>query len=453
MNNTQFEAGGHAPDPTALTELFTALDDFNRAEDAQQRLGESLVDGMIKGIHAERLEAEGMSAGEATEFVKITEGTRSAAEDAVALDHSAAGLVHSQTLKAFGLAICSDLTEPAHVIVDNGERLVAALASIDPSESTEAIRDGLGLMIDRFADPLPWTVINNHEEEVVALDLWPYWMHGGARPEPEQHATMLQTLKRGQDLAMLCEDLGVDPTKANKLRTITRYHDENMLVEWALASEMGFYDPSYGENAGGSLYRQWHDADGWQGFWRMLEFAQAKSMPGDTFVAELKSRVSANLTIFMRALMAGRLALDSQEQEGSWQDPSDFIKEIPEFPFMKDLLAIRDRLQPSGNETASAGESSRQSTRAHSLGELGCTISEAIGLLPQDSVLEAAAMISDRIAQLQELSARSPDQAETQPRIAALEQARLSLLQARDAIDHTKLSAAQLLDNWGIDLS
>jgi hypothetical protein len=351
--NEGFEAGAQPAGSASLTALFGALESFNGQEDAGLRFGAAVVDGLIKGNHKRDLIAQGLTAGEAVEHIKAAEGERSQAEEDVAWDHASLGEVHGGTLRAFGLGIAQDLMQEAHVVVRDGEQAVAALASIHEDDVTPEIQRGLTAMIREFAGPLPWVVIENHEEEVRALDAWPYWMKSGAQPEPDKHAVTVQTLGHGERLAAQCERLGVAEEQVAHLRQLSRYYQENMMVEWALAREMGIYDHPYGFDAASSLYRQRHQPS-WDGFWRMLDFAEAKSMPGDTFVGDVRDQLTGQLTIFLRAMLAGRLTLDQEVDAATWLDhmavEMQAAEEAPTDRDIAQILEYRLRLQAYGRK-------------------------------------------------------------------------------------------------------
>ena len=354
MVDARFEAGAQPPaDPAALTALFGALEAFNGSEDSGMRFGASVVDGLIKGNHKKDLVAQGMTPDEAVEHIKATEGVRSEAEEAVAWDHASLAEFHRDALAGFGLGITHDLLVDAHVEVRDGELLVAGLAGIHEDAVTDKIRGGLANMVRLSTGGLPWTIINNHQEEVVALDAWPYWMRGGAIPEPENHAVMLATLEHGEDIAAHLERLRVDPEQVARLHRITRYYNENMLVEWALATEMGCYDNPHDNNGGMPLYRQRHQPS-WDWFWRMMDFADAKSMPGDTFVADLRDQMTAQLTSFLRAMLAGRLVLSKEADQAAWPDTTAMearaAAEAEADQAIAQILQDRQRLQAYGRK-------------------------------------------------------------------------------------------------------
>lgn len=348
-----FEPGAQPVDPAALTVLFGALESFNVQEDAGQRFGLHFVDGSIKAGQKKNLMAQGLTADEAIEHIKATEGERSQAEEAVAWDHASLGEVHRGALEAFGLSISRDLLRPAHVVVRDGEQASATLAGVHEESVTPEIRRGLAAMIEEFIGPLPWIIIENHEADVRALEAWPYWMNGSAHPQPDMHEVMVQTLEHGERLAAACRHLGVVEEQVAHLRQLARYYRENMMVEWALASEMGCYRNPYGSDAGMSLYRQNHQPS-WDAFWRMMDFAEAKSVPGTTFVADLRDQMTGQLTAFLRAMLVGKLTLDEAEDKAAWPDPIAMEMQAAEKAQtdrgIAQILKYRSRLQSYGRK-------------------------------------------------------------------------------------------------------
>jgi|GEM_PF-3365578 len=323
-------AGGSlAPDPeeqlaatAALSAVFTQLESFNEANDPRTRFANGLLDGLNKGARKEKYMAEGMTEEEAVNYIINTEGEHSQAVEEVRPDHEIIALTNEATLQNFGLQVDQDLLEEAHVEVTDGAALVAGLSGIAADNVPPEIQRGLNSMLKGFAEPLFNTVVVNNQDTLEALDAIPYWMKGHTlSPEPEAHEAMLKMFEHSDEIANQCQRLGADEHEVARLRQLTRYHNENALPEWTVAEEMGFFTTPYGEEGGLTLYRQHHD-ESWDMFWRTMDHAEAKSQPGDTFVADVRDAAVECLTVTLRAYLTGKRGITREDDATKWPDPS-----------------------------------------------------------------------------------------------------------------------------------
>ncbi len=105
---------------------------------------------------------------------------------------------------------------------------------------------------------------------------------------------------------------------------------------------------------------------------------------------------------------------------------------------------------PVAPATPTVTEKRPQRPPGSSIGEVARVLSEVTGLLPQENIFTAMAMIDARITQLQSETTEA-NQAEMSARIDALTQARFHLLQAYDAMGGTRRTMGEMLRDWGVD--
>lgn len=349
----------HIPDPAELAGLFDTLDAFNTAEKETPRLGHDLVDGYRKGDLKDEYQKAGMTAEEAVNSIKNVEGEHAPEAEAALLDLEGISLRHNKTLTNFGISIESDLFDARVKITDAG-KFVANLSCIEVENVPPRVKEHVEKIVSEFPSDVWLDVVNSNRTEIEQLDAVPYWMPPQAEDrgaDPEEHARVEDTLNHGNALAEQCERLGGDPEKVAALRDLTRYSEENMLVEWALIREMGFDNSPYDLKRDGAMHAVYRfDTDPeWETFWRVVEHAEAKSKPGDTFVADLRDRAAAHIDIFLGTIIATNRRAISEEAFATYYPDNDTLQTAitaaqEEDPYIEKWVARRDRMQSYGHK-------------------------------------------------------------------------------------------------------
>ncbi len=353
-NFPEDEQMARLPDPAELSELFDTLSAFNAAEKETPRLGLDIVDGINKGRRKEEYKAQGMTGQEATDFIKATEGEHAPEAEAALLDLAGITLRYRDTLKDFGLSVTSDMFTGSRTEIADPVKLTASLSCIHEHTLPPSVQHGLNKTLKSFTGGLWATVINTNGEQVDSYGAIPYWMKSsGYYPEPEAYAQATHTLAHGEKLATQFERLGVDPQSVHALRNVSRYYQEGMIVEWALGHEMGFDEDPY-RSKDRPLYQQDHDSTYWDAYFRVLDGAEAKSQPGDTFVADQREAATLHITTYLGKILADIKAPLTQEKfNAAWPDRDALEMKIAENmhdPYIAKWVGWRNRLQQYGRQ-------------------------------------------------------------------------------------------------------
>lgn len=346
------EGTTRVPDPVQLAGLFDAITAFNTAEKHRPRLAYDVIDGLNKARRREEYQAEGMTDQEAIDYIKATEGEHAPEAEVALLDLEGIALHHKDALGDFGLTITSDFTG-AHLEISNPVKLTASLGCISEYNLPPQLQSGLNTLLKEFTGGLWATVINNNGQQVDAYGAKPFWMDE-YYPEPQEQAQAVAILTHGQQLAAQFERLGVDASYASALRNISRYYDEGMIVEWALGHEMGFDEDPYQPEDIRPLYQQDYDSKYWDSYFRMLDGAEAKSNPGDTFVANQREAATLHITTYLGEILGNiESPLTREKFDAAWPDRDALEMKIAENiddPYIAKWVRWRSRLQQYGRQ-------------------------------------------------------------------------------------------------------
>lgn len=236
-------------------------------------------------------------------------------EDDIETDNQLNGIIYEEQLTATGLMFLPN-TAMADIVIQDGEKLLAALAAISPNALSERSQEGLDELIFDHLDSIQEVqLLKNFEpvrdtfgmprrflEDERFRDMEQYLAYShpddkeevlGIDPALKQSINHLLFFAPGFQAEM--ERLGIAQHRIDNLSRLRTWEEEGVLLEWAIADEWELFTEP-GEFTPVWAYRDWRKPEDFTPLFILLDRVRHKMTARDCFLHFLSSQVIALLT-------------------------------------------------------------------------------------------------------------------------------------------------------------